>query len=115
MAWHPGAHGYTRNDMILAVALQCSQRTFLVQDIVKWLGRPDQMQGTSDAGNLAYHYSGDYGQSEMFDVLNGKIVHGGTMQRFELNAQRPPDEKTGKRESFNIFDEMPSYSDDFIQ
>ncbi|OGV64470.1 MAG: hypothetical protein A3K19_21310 [Lentisphaerae bacterium RIFOXYB12_FULL_65_16] len=110
MAWRPGAPGYARNDIILAVGLQCRDRRFGVAEALAWLGIPDKATGNSAGGHLAYYFDGDAETVAMFDVAAGKVVDFGTMARFRDNAERA-DRPGGKRVFFNILDEMESFDE----
>ncbi len=106
MAWQPGAAGFSRDDTILAVGLQCRKGRFPLADVLTWLGTPDRATGNSAGGHLVYFYSGDAEIAPIFDVSDGRVVEFGTIARFKPNAIRP-DAKT----HFNVLDEMEPFDE----
>ncbi|MBI3987922.1 MAG: hypothetical protein HY343_13440 [Lentisphaerae bacterium] len=110
MAWTPGAPGFSRDDMIVAVGLQCRKKRFPVKDVLQWLGPPEKSLGNASAGNLVYFYSYDFWGAPMFDVSDGKVIHFGVVNIHEPNSKRV-DPDTGKESLFNILDEMESFNE----
>ena len=110
MAWKPGDVGLNRDEMILAVGLQCRTKRFPLADVFSWIGVPDKAIGDSTGGHLAYFHSGPVQvdrESEvayMFDVEGGKVVQFGSIARFRDNGIRQ-DGKT----PFNVLEEMESF------
>ena len=114
MEWQPGAHGFSRDDIIVAVGLQCRTKQFPVADVLQWLGPPEKCIGDAAAGHLVYFYSYDFWGAPKFDVLNGKVIDFGVVNIHEPNAKRI-DPDTNKEISFNILDDMHAYNEgDFI-
>lgn len=111
MKWEPGAPGFTRDDIIVAVGLQCTAKQFPVTDVLQWLGPPAKCIGDASAGHLVYFYSYDFWGAPKFDVLNGKIINFGVVNIHEPNVKRV-DPDTGKEIFFNILDEMPPFKED---
>jgi len=110
LAWRPGAERFTRDDIILAVGLQCRAKQFLLSDVLAWLGPPDKAAGTSAAGHLAYFYSADAPAVPIFDVSNGRVVHFSTVSRLTPNAKRI-DPETGKETALNVLDLMVPFDE----
>jgi hypothetical protein len=106
MAWHPSAVGYSRDETILAVGIQCRKRQFPIADVLAWLGAPDKATGNSGGGHLVYFFSGDADTAPFFDVRDGSVVEFGTITRFKPNCIRP-DGKT----HFNILDDMDPFNE----
>ena len=110
MQWQPGMPGFSQDEVVLAVGLQCKHRRFTLADVLHWLGSPDKASGDSIGGHLVYFHKGPYtGEPDdetafMFDVLNGRIVDFGTIARHRNNAFRQ-DEVT----QFNLLDEMAAF------
>jgi hypothetical protein len=110
MAWTPGAPDFSRDDVIVAVGLQCMEKRFPVQDVIQWLGPPAKCWGDASDGHLVYFYSYDFWGAPMFDVAGGKVIHFGVVNIKNPNAKRI-DPKTGKEISFNMLDEMEPYNE----
>ena len=109
MAWQPGAPGFSRDDIIVAVGLQCRTKQFPVSDVLQWLGPPEKCSGNASAGNLVYFYSYEFWGAPMFDVIDGKVTHFGVVNIQEPNAKRVnPD--TGTEVFFNVLDEMEPFN-----
>ncbi len=112
MQWTHGNQSFTRDDMILAVGLQCREKQFMVADVVSWLGTPDRASGNAAGGHFAYFYPGpnkvapENEVAYMFDILNGKVVDFGSVARFRDNSIR----QDGKS-CFNIFNEMEPFDE----
>ncbi len=53
MAWTPGAPDFSRDDVIVAVGIQCREKRFPVQDVLQWLGPPAKSWGDATDGQLA--------------------------------------------------------------
>ena len=112
MQWKPGDPGFTRDEMILAVGLQCREKQFMVADVVSWLGDPDRATGSAAGGHLAYFYPGpnqvdpDDEMFYMFDISDGRVVAFGSVARFRNNAIRQ-DGKT----HFNVLNEMEPFDE----
>ena len=110
MNWKPDMPGFTSDDKILAVGLQCRSKRFPLADVIAWLGAPDKASGNAASGQLLYFYPGpnqvatDDEVAYMFDVLDGKVVDFGSIARYRNNAIRP-DGKT----HFNILDTMVEF------
>jgi hypothetical protein len=107
MGWQPGMRGFSRDDMILAIGLQCEKKPFSVVDVLAWLGPPDKASGDATGGHLVYFHAGPHKvepsdeTAYMFDVVNGRVVAFGTIARYRDNAIRE-DGHT----HFNILDDM---------
>jgi hypothetical protein len=110
MAWQPGAPGFSHDDIIVAVGLQCRTKQFPVADVLQWLGPPEKCIGDASAGHLVYFYSYDFWGAPKFDVLNGKVVNFGVVNIHEPNAKRA-DPETGKEILFNLLDEMEPFNE----
>ena len=110
MAWTPGAPGFSRDDVIVAVGLQCRKKRFPVQDVIRWLGPPAKSYGNASAGQLAYFYSYDFWGAPIFDVTDGKVVEFGVINIHEPNSKRV-DPNTGNAVLFNILDEMGPFNE----
>ena len=108
MAWRPGAPGYTRDDILLAVGLQCRDQKFNVTDALLWMGTPAKATGDSAGGQIVYYFDGNGETVAMFDVAGGKVIDFGTVARFQDNAERAGD-LSGRRIFFNILDEMEAF------
>jgi hypothetical protein len=109
LSWQPGATGYDHDDIILAVGVQCARSAIPLQDVLYWLGAPDRVTGNPSAGHLAYFFDGDVVSAAFYDVVAGHVNGFGTITRNAHNTQRK-DEATGKEASFNILDEMESFT-----
>lgn len=104
MQWQPGASGYTHDDIIVAVGLQCAKRKLRLADVLTWLGNPDKAGGDARAGHIAYYFQNTSPAFAMFDVKDGLLAGFCTMGRFKPNAYREgPD---GKKILFNVLDEL---------
>ena len=107
MQWQPGAEGYTPDDIIVAVGLQCAARQFTLANVLTWLAQPAKCGGDSRAGQIAYYFHSPGPTFAMFDVKDGLVVGFGTVERFRPNSYRNgPD---GKRICFNVLDEMEPF------
>lgn len=110
MSWTPGAPDFSRDDVIVAVGLQCRKKRFPVQDVIQWLGPPTKCYGDASGGQLAYFYSYDFWGTPMFDVIDGKVVEFGVVSIHTANSTRV-DPDTGAKVAFNILDEMEPYNE----
>lgn len=108
LAWRPGADGYTREEVICAVGLQCRSQPFLLSEVLSWLGAPDMASGDSRAGVLVYFYSAEAEVVPLCDVSDGRVVDFSTLSRFGFNARRR-DPETGEMIAFNLFDVMGAF------
>ncbi len=110
MAWTPGTPDFSRDDVIVAVGLQCRKQRFPVQDVIQWLGPPSKSYGDASEGRLAYFYSYEFWGAPMFHVEGGKVIHFGVVNIKEPNAKRI-DQETGKEIFFNVLDEMEPFNE----
>ena len=112
MNWKPDMPGFSRDDRILAVGLQCRSKRFPLADVIAWLGAPDKASGNCASGQLLYFYPGpnqvapDDEVAYMFDVLDGNVVGFGSIARYRNNAIQP-DGKT----HFNIIDIIDDFNE----
>ncbi len=112
MAWKPGDAGFSRDETVLAVGLQCRGKRFQIEAVLSMIGVPDKAAGNAARGNLVYFHSGpvltdrDTEVAYMFDVEDGRIVEFGSIPRFRANAIR----QEGNTQ-FNILDEMDSFDE----
>ena len=67
MTWSPGAPGYSRDEIVLAVGLQCKAHAFRVRDAVAWMGAPGKATGNSRGGHLACDFESDPETTAVFD------------------------------------------------
>ena len=105
----PGATGYTRNDVILAVGLQCKAEKFKLGDVLEWIGKPEKAVGTQAGGILYYCWEGGGETVAVFEVVDGEVISFCSIANGN-NSWRV-DEKTGQKIHFNILDEADSYND----
>lgn len=111
MAWEPNSTGYSHDQMILAVGLQCRDKQFPVTEVLQWLGPPHKSWGNTLAGQLAYLYSDPAAEVfPMFDVAEGKTVGFGVVSRFTDNTKRT-DPVSGEEILFNCLDEMEPFNE----
>ena len=111
MRWRPGDPGFSRDEVILAVGLQCRQKQFPVGKVLEWLGFPYKTLGNAAGGHLAYLYTDDTAEIfPMFYVVDAKVVNFGAVSRFTNNSKRA-DSKTGEEVLFNILDEMEPFDE----
>jgi len=110
MEWKPGAPGFSRDDMIVAVGFQCRDEHFAVSDVLQWLGTPDLSLGDASAGHLAYFYSYDFWGAPMFSVVEGRVIEFGVVNIHEPNSKRV-DPDTGADIFFNVLDEMEPFNE----
>ena len=108
MAWSPGAPGYSHDEVILAVGMQCKTKSFSVRNALSWLGTPNKATGNASGGHLAYDFDADTETVAMFDIADGKVIGFGTVTRNRDNV-RQIDEQTGQDVRFNILDGMFSF------
>jgi hypothetical protein len=109
-AWYPGAPGFSRDDIIVAIGLQCQKKRFLLSDVLAWLGAPDKAVGDSSAGQIAYCYAHEFWGVPLFDVVDGRVVAFGVVARTGPNAERV-DPVTGSKTPFNVLDEMHPFDE----
>ena len=107
--WTPDALGYSRDDVIIAIGLQCSRHPIKFDDILLWLGDPDKGYGTTEGGQIAYFFEGQDDTAALFDVIDDLVQGFGTVTRKEDNTLRM-NETTGEQEPFNILDEMEDFA-----
>jgi hypothetical protein len=106
MAWEPGMPGFSHDEMILAVGLQCRTKRFPLRDVLSWLGAPAKATGNAEGGHLVYFYSGNAHAVPLFDVSDGRVVGFGTVARSKPNTVRPDGEP-----HFNILDELETFDE----
>ncbi len=110
MAWTPGAPDFSRDDVIVAVGIQCRKKRFPVQDVIQWLGPPAKSYGDASFGQLAYFYSYEFWGAPIFDVIDGKVVEFSVFGIHATNSTRV-DPNTGVKVSFNFLDQMEPYNE----
>ena len=110
MAWEPGAAGFSHDDMIVAVGVQCHKKRFSVKDVLQWLGPPKESAGDISGGNLVYYYSYEFWGAPMFYVSDGNVIDFGVVSIHEPNSKRV-DAETGAEVFFNILDEMEPFNE----
>ena len=110
MAWMPGALGFSRDDVIVAVGMQCRKKHFPVKDVLQWLGPPAKSVGDASAGNLVYFYSYNFWGAPMFGVLAGQVVEFVVIAISGNNSKRV-DPRTGNEVFFNFLDEMQPFNE----
>lgn len=110
LKWRPGDVGFSHDEVILAVGLQCREKNFAVADAISWMGRPDKAIGDSHSGQLVYFFHDDDSCLADFEVVGGRVTGFGTLARGEDNAIRL-DEKSGDKRAFNILDVMHPFDE----
>ena len=110
MAWEPGADGFSHDDLIVAVGIQCSKKRFTVKDVLQWLGCPVKSGGDLSGGQLVYFCSHDFWGAPMFYVTDGLVTDFGVVSINKPNAKRV-DPNTGSETLFNILDEMEPFNE----
>jgi len=108
LAWQPGAVGYTRDDIVVAVGLRSGRQKIAVMDALSGLGLPDKAIGDSREGILAYYFDEDERVAAVFNVADGVVIHFGTVGRHKDNAYRV-DAETGLKTTFNMLEEMGAF------
>ena len=110
MDWKPGAPDFSRDDIILAVGLQCRSKHFPIQDVLQWLGPPAKSLGDASGGYLVYFYSYDFWGAPKFEVTSGRVIDFGVISIREPNCKRM-DPCTGREVAFNLLDEMQPFNE----